>query len=345
MKRYLFSTMRTKLTTFLLSLITTVCFGQHTNSVTIDRTDTHSAVLNLKNTIGFWHLSGPRSYETGNNFALMWNSGNGYERKMTVLDNGNVGIGVGNPLSKLEVGGGIRSSSSSSRYIQLVSNSDGNAYLNYIGGSGSSRIGFQIDNSSKLSILNNGNVGIGTKQPNEKLTISGGNLNVGGNANGKIITRHIEGKDHTSASYGNLYLNYSSNYPVYVGTASNMIKLITYGDVGIGTTSTRSGYKLTVDGKAIMEEVKVEVIGVPDYVFADDYKLATLEETASYIEENHHLPEVPSAKEMETNGMNVGEMNMLLLKKIEELTLHLINMEKENKLQSQEITQLKKLIK
>ncbi len=67
----------------------------------------------------------------------------------------------------------------------------------------------------------------------------------------------------------------------------------------------------------------------PDYIFAHDYKLPTLEQLRSYIEQNHHLPEVPSAKEMEADGLKVGEMNLLLLKKIEELTLYVIELKKE----------------
>ncbi|MCV9387468.1 hypothetical protein [Reichenbachiella ulvae] len=100
--------------------------------------------------------------------------------------------------------------------------------------------------------------------------------------------------------------------------------------VSIGTANYVGSHKLLVDGSAAFEEVKVEVSGNwPDYVFADDYQLTTLEETAAYIEENHHLPEIPSAAEMEANGVELGEMNMLLLKKIEELTLHVIEQQKQ----------------
>ena len=70
------------------------------------------------------------------------------------------------------------------------------------------------------------------------------------------------------------------------------------------------------------------IAGGPDYVFEEGYDLSTLEEVEAYIKDNKHLPEVPSAKEMEENGIELAQMNMLLLKKIEELTLHLIEQNK-----------------
>ena len=68
---------------------------------------------------------------------------------------------------------------------------------------------------------------------------------------------------------------------------------------------------------------------------------APSKKTAAYIKSNKHLPEVPSAKEMEANGVQLGEMNMLLLKKIEELTLYVIELKEENEKQQQEINRLK----
>jgi hypothetical protein len=76
---------------------------------------------------------------------------------------------------------------------------------------------------------------------------------------------------------------------------------------------------------------------VPDYIFAKDYKLKTLQEVEEYIERNNHLPEIPSAQEIEKNGLMLAEMNMGLLKKVEELTLYMIQQEKKNKTQTKEI--------
>ncbi|MFC5282640.1 hypothetical protein [Pedobacter alpinus] len=101
------------------------------------------------------------------------------------------------------------------------------------------------------------------------------------------------------------------------------------GNVGIGTPNPDE--KLTVKGKIHAEEVRVDLsVPGPDYVFEKQYKLTPLAEIQKYISVNKHLPEVPSAKEMEQNGINLSEMNMLLLKKVEELTLHLINLQQEN---------------
>jgi len=95
------------------------------------------------------------------------------------------------------------------------------------------------------------------------------------------------------------------------------------GNVGIGTTQPDA--KLSVKGKIHAEEIKVDLnIPGPDYVFNNDYKLLSLAETDAYIQAHRHLPDVPSALEMKNNGINVSEMQMKLLQKIEELTLHTI---------------------
>ncbi|WP_276381613.1 tail fiber protein [Flavobacterium sp. H4147] len=101
------------------------------------------------------------------------------------------------------------------------------------------------------------------------------------------------------------------------------------GNVGVGTTAPDE--KLTVKGKIHAQEVRVDMLGplVPDYVFANDYKLQSLEQVENYINENKHLPEIPSAQEIEKNGLMLAEMNMSLLKKIEELTLYVIKQNKE----------------
>ncbi|WP_333625479.1 hypothetical protein [Sphingobacterium siyangense] len=99
------------------------------------------------------------------------------------------------------------------------------------------------------------------------------------------------------------------------------------GKVGI-KTQVPGDYDLAVNGKIRSQEIKVETTGWADYVFEEDYKLPTLEETEKFIKENGHLPDVPKAIEVEANGISLGEMNKILLKKIEELTLQLIELNK-----------------
>lgn len=115
-------------------------------------------------------------------------------------------------------------------------------------------------------------------------------------------------------------------------------------NVGIGTTAPDE--KLTVKGKIHAQEVRVDMLGplVPDYVFKEDYKLKSLQEVEKYIRENKHLPEIPSAQEIEKNGLMLAEMNMNLLKKIEEITLYMIEIKKENEKQNQEINSLRTLL-
>ncbi len=100
------------------------------------------------------------------------------------------------------------------------------------------------------------------------------------------------------------------------------------GYVGIGTTTP--AHPLQVAGTIGAEEVIVSSTGA-DYVFDDDYRLAPLSEVAAYVKDNHHLPDIPSAEEVKEKGVSLGEMQTKLLAKVEELTLHMIELEKENK--------------
>ncbi len=100
------------------------------------------------------------------------------------------------------------------------------------------------------------------------------------------------------------------------------------GNMGVGTSDTK-GYKLAVNGNIRAKEIKVENSNWPDYVFTKKYNLPTLKETEKYIKNKGHLPGIPSAEEVKTNGIDLGEMNAKLLQKIEELTLHLIEIKKE----------------
>lgn len=127
--------------------------------------------------------------------------------------------------------------------------------------------------------------------------------------------------DPNSSSSGSTVWNTNGTHINYVG-----------GNVGIGTASIPDNYALAVAGKIISEEVKVQLSGNwPDYVFEKDYDLPSLEDIQKYIEEKGHLPNIPSASEVENNGLELGEMHRLLLEKIEELTLYTLQQQEKIK--------------
>ncbi|MBC7391327.1 MAG: hypothetical protein H7329_19155 [Opitutaceae bacterium] len=117
------------------------------------------------------------------------------------------------------------------------------------------------------------------------------------------------------------------------------------GQLGIGTTCIPSDGKLGVNGKIYATALQLKLTDgggcfFPDYVFASDYKLSPLSEVEKYVQKNKHLEGIPTAKEVETNGINVAELSAKMLEKIEELTLYLIELKKENtelKLQNKEL--------
>ncbi|MEQ5790807.1 hypothetical protein J4E06_07070 [Muricauda sp. NFXS6] len=115
------------------------------------------------------------------------------------------------------------------------------------------------------------------------------------------------------------------------------------GNVAIGTTAVPSGYQLVVEGHIRTREIRVDQDVWPDYVFLDDYELKSLAEIKKYIEENGHLPNIPSANEVKQNGLEVGEMNRLLLEKIEELTLHIIQQQENQQKLEKRIVELEKI--
>lgn len=142
-----------------------------------------------------------------------------------------------------------------------------------------------------------------------------------------------------SASLGtNLYSRSSQiafwTSPSIAGGLAERMRITTDGNVGIGTrlTNNPNNYKLAVNGIIGAKEVQVENTSSTwaDYVFEPTYKLMSLQELQLYISINKHLPEIPSAEEVKTNGHKLGEMDVLLLKKVEELTLYIIELKNEN---------------
>ena len=232
-------------------------------------------------------------------------------------------------------------------------------------------LGVSLANSNEVHF--DGNVGIGTNSPTEKLEVNGntllaGNLDIDVDLSGGIFIS-------AGQSY-NPYLNFvekkADGSPDYTGViywsgSEDVLKLSTYNNakplalnsvsganVGIGTDSPTE--KLEVAGNTLVhgdvESSKVKVTATPgsfpDYVFKPDYSLRSLSEIEAFIEANGHLPNVPKAEEVEQNGQDLGLIQQKLLEKIEELTLYTIQADKRIKLleaaQKKQIAELLKRI-
>nr|WP_299338455.1 carbohydrate binding domain-containing protein [Allomuricauda sp.] len=126
-----------------------------------------------------------------------------------------------------------------------------------------------------------------------------------------------------------------------VWTDSNGVASYT-GNVAIGRSTVPLGYKLAVEGQVRAREIRVDQDTWPDYVFEEGYHLPSLEEIQEYIKENGHLPNLPSREEVEANGVQLGEMNRLLLEKIEQLMLYTILQKEKLDLQQQKNRNMEK---
>jgi hypothetical protein len=142
----------------------------------------------------------------------------------------------------------------------------------------------------------------------------------------------------------NDYAGYLAFYTLGTTSITNeRLRITSTGNVGIGTTTPDQ--LLAVAGTIHSKEVKVDLAGWPDYVFKPKYKLPSLANVKAYIDQNHHLPDMPSESEVAKDGINLGELVKLQTKKIEELTLYLLEKDQQVKAQEQRLKKLEETIK
>jgi len=142
-------------------------------------------------------------------------------------------------------------------------------------------------------------------------------LNAGATVS-NTATLYIDGSANTPSA---------NNYALYSAGAAGLNYFAGY--VAINTPTIPSGYQFAVNGSMIATSVVVKQYPWPDYVFKKGYQIPSLTDVSNYIKLNHHLPEMPSAKDVVKNGLNLGEMNKLLTKKVEELTLYMIDKDRQ----------------
>lgn len=179
-----------------------------------------------------------------------------------------------------------------------------------------------------------GRLGLGIETPSAKLDINAMNTNdpvmILNDESPTILLRNagvdkgflqVAGDD---IKIGNPFSNATGKFIVRTGGLDRVF-VDNNGNMSIGSSQVAGGYKLSVDGKIIAEEMRIQnSTAWPDYVFKSDYNLWSLDEIKLFIEKNKHLPGIPAASEIEKEGIPVGKMQTLMMEKIEELTLHLI---------------------
>jgi hypothetical protein len=319
------------------------------------------------------------NYLTSGSSDLIFSTSNGgtLTEGFRLLSNGYFGLGTASPATLLDMTGNLtleNTSNTPHAGTVLHFTSLNNTYPGPIIKSDLQTAGTNVFNNLVLSsywngykneiTLSNGNVGMGTATPTARLTLASNNAanpNTGTEidyAGEKIAFRNESSGGNFDI--GTIKMVQPNGYYLDrgdmvfstanggIGGMGERMRIDATGNVGIGTTLT-SAYKLAVNGSVHAKQVNVDLTGWGDYVFNKDHSLRSLAEVKAYIDKNHHLPEMPSAATVEKEGINLGEMNKLLVKKVEELTLYLLDqqktmaeLQKQLKDQQKEIEQLKK---
>lgn len=282
-----------------------------------------------------------------------------------------------NAAYKLAVGGAVKLFGTGTNVVGsptfYLTNTTATTGRNYFINSDNTGL-FQIIDGTTTSIARliidgNGNVGIGTLAPGSKLhvngnaTLQGANpgvyfLETGGSNNFQMglvtsaggFSRFGQPGDFVLSKVnaaGNLYISNQQNGAIHFTTGTsystdNIVMSVVGNNVGINTTDTK-GYKLAVNGSAIFTQAVVKLYANwPDYIFGPQYKLLSLASLEAFIKANNHLPDMPTTNDVEENGIDLGNNQVLLLKKTEELTLYVIDQNKKIEEQQSMIELLQK---
>lgn len=252
-------------------------------------------------------------------------------------DNGNVGVGTKNPQAKLH----IQDGTSQDANILLASTGTNKSVIQFRTNATNITVGsdnvmrfnatsMQFNPSSQMVVNGNfkvtGNIVLsGLSGATTKI------LTIG--SNGQLSTADIpETADNLGNHTATQNLNLNGKKIVNGTAGTGGIFVSTNGDVGVNTNQPQA--KLAVNGDVLAKEVRVSIASTnwPDYVFSSEYEMMSLGELEKYINEHRHLPGVPSAAEVDERGdIDLGAMNAILLQKIEEMTLRMIEMEKRMK--------------
>jgi hypothetical protein len=258
-----------------------------------------------------------------------------------------IGIGTNDPKELLHVNGNYYGLGHIFLYAFEGDGNSGTAYLQARDRSGTSNIGLQLRTQNNgniknvLKLTDDGKVGIGTTTPETKLDILttdfyGLKLKRNTNKNRGIALELANAID----SAWDVGVGANTHFGIFKHGCSfgEQFIITNDGNVGIGTTTT-GNHKLAVDGSIGAREIQIESSEWSDFVFEDNFELKSINELESYIDKNKRLPDIPSASEVEKEGIKLGEMNAKLLQKVEELTLYMIEqnkriekLEKENEL-------------
>jgi len=312
---------------------------------------------NDNNAVIYLQETGNLSIITRNNlrFKMQENGnvsiGSASTNYFTVKEGGNIGVGTDEPTATFDINGDIRIRSEASENFVLTSTEDGSGEWKELKlelnentlslANHNSEVdlsGFFLWSKTGNNIYyNNGSVGIGTSTPNQasKLHIVGNSkaiylqpiINSGGNGYSDISFYNPSQQQDSWTIRAHVNDVEKGNSLMFWSRTGAPVLVVGEGvRLGIGTSNPQ--YMLDVRGTAHFCEVRVKTESWCDFVFADNYKLPNLGELEEFIKTNRHLPGVPSEAEVIENGVDLGEMDKILLQKIEELTLIIIEQDK-----------------